>query len=62
MLPDEQTDFVVPSTTEMLVAALARLVTGAELRRSLGAANRVRVEERYAHETMVEAYRALYFD
>ena len=64
ILPEEQGDYVVPFAGEDLEARLATafepVLGDAALARNLGAANRARVEERYAFATMLDLYRELY--
>jgi L-malate glycosyltransferase len=67
MLPPEQTGaaFLVPlappaATATRLADSIARLLADSSLRRQLGLANRRRVTESYAFETMCNAYRGLY--
>ena len=66
MLPKEQGEFVVGGDADTrgagLARALQRLVDDPELRARLGAANRARVEERYAFDRMLDAYRRLYLE
>jgi glycosyltransferase involved in cell wall biosynthesis len=64
MLPEEQQRFVVPLAVGQPEVSLARaldtLLTDADLRATLGSANRRRVEERYTFERMLTQYRELY--
>ncbi len=63
VLPDEQARFVVPlapAPAAALGRALGELAADAALRRTLGAANRARVEREYSFGGMVAAYREVY--
>jgi glycosyltransferase involved in cell wall biosynthesis len=64
MLPPEQADLLVPVTGEdvalRLAQAMEQVLADGALRRELGLANRRRVAESYAFETMCEAYHGLY--
>ncbi len=64
ILPVAQGDYVVPLSGAELEARLAtafeQILGDATLARNLGAANRARVEERYAFATMLDTYRELY--
>ena len=51
---------VAPSDAEGLAAALARLMDDAELRRRLGEAGRVRVEEKYHLNRNIERLAAIF--
>jgi glycosyltransferase involved in cell wall biosynthesis len=59
MVAPENRPFVVPSSTEALSSALARLVGDPRLRRAVGAANQARAAEVYDARTMVRAHRRL---
>lgn len=64
MLPPEQSAFVVAleehETAWPLAEKLTELLKDRELRRSLGRANRQRVEERFTFDVMLRAYREAY--
>jgi glycosyltransferase involved in cell wall biosynthesis len=61
ILPAEAGEFVVPpGDPKLLAAALQKLAGDAPLRRSLGAANRRRVEERYEAGACLGRFVALY--
>jgi glycosyltransferase involved in cell wall biosynthesis len=61
MLPDEQADLVVPlgdhETAWPLAEKLTELLRDETKRKSLGAANRRRAEERYSFDAMLRAHR-----
>jgi glycosyltransferase involved in cell wall biosynthesis len=59
MVSAENRPFVVGRTPQALGCALAALVDDAELRRRIGAANRVRAAEAYDARSMVRAHREL---
>lgn len=63
MLPAAQARHVVPAgdgAETALGAVLRELVSSADLRRTLGRANRAHVEREYSFESMVTAYREIY--
>lgn len=64
ILPDEQSDFVLPlgahETAWPLAEKLTELLHDRERRRALGAANRVRVEREFTFDKMLAAYREEY--
>lgn len=64
MLPEGQENFVIPlsgkGTPVSLAAALDALCVGPTLRERLGNANRVRVQERYSFEAMLDAHASLW--
>ena len=62
MVAEEQADYVFPQdVNDRLGPALAHLASDAELRESIGAANRKKARELYNAKTMIERYRALYW-
>ena len=60
ILPPEQSRFATPCDDQALGAALATLVAEASLRRTLGQANRARVEASYGLQTMLGAWAELF--
>ena len=59
MLSPQNRPFVVAHSTPALTAAMAQLAVDPQLRRKVGAANRVRAAEVYSAESMIRAHRRI---
>lgn len=60
MVCEENRPYIVPGSAAELGAAMRALVADAELRRTIGSANRKRLRQVYAAQDMIAAYEALF--